>query len=346
MNYIGSKLSLIDFIKDSITSTLERRGDNRAAKELHVMDLFAGTCVVGASFKQAGYHVSGNDLQYYSYVMCRHKLETTFVPQARAQELLKRLRETPGEQGFIYSNYSKGGTQNAEHVRMYFSDENAAKCDGMRLALDDMRARGDISEDEFFFLLATILVSMDRVANTASVYGAFLKQLKRSAQKPLELVPAAILPGTREYHAYNEEGVALAARTQGDILYLDPPYNSRQYSSNYHMLETIARYDAPRLRGQTGLRADDSGQKSDFCSVARVGAALESLVRDANYRYIFLSYNNEGLLPLESIREVMSRYGDYDVSMRAYRRFKADKDENRNHRGATTTEYLHSLVKW
>ena len=345
MNYIGSKHTLIGFLTESIIETLREHGDTRSPASLNAMDLFAGTCAVGAALKRLGFNVDGNDLMYYSYVMCRHKLVTTRIPTQRSVELIRRLSAVRGEQGFIYSNYSEGGTKDAEHQRLYFSDDNAARCDGMRLALNRWRRAGDISEDEYFFLLASLIVSVDRVANTASVYGAFLKKLKKTALRPLELLPEPILPGQAAYRAFHSDGVALTEELRGDILYLDPPYNARQYCANYHVLETVARYDDPLLKGRTGLRANSAAQKSAFCSGKRVHGALEKLIANANYRYIFLSYNDEGILPLEEIRAVMSEHGRYSVRKNTYRRFAAGREGASTRGKQTTTEYLHILVK-
>ena len=133
-------------------------------------------------------------------------------------------------------------------------------------------------------------------------------------------------------------------RIGGDILYLDPPYNVRQYCTNYHVLETIARYDSPELKGKTGLR-DYSNQKSLFCSSRTVVEAFDDVLRHADFDYIFLSYNNEGLMPFDVIQHTMEKYGEYQRFEQEYRRFKADKDKNRNIKANTTTEYLHCLIR-
>ena len=130
----------------------------------------------------------------------------------------------------------------------------------------------------------------------------------------------------------------------GDVLYLDPPYNARQYCSNYHVLETIAKYDNPVLSGVTGLR-DTGEQKSEFCSKRTVEKVFEDLIMNAKFKYIFLSYNNEGLMSLETIKRIMEKYGDYSLYTKSYKRFKADKDENRNTGSNQTIEYLHCLKK-
>ena len=136
----------------------------------------------------------------------------------------------------------------------------------------------------------------------------------------------------------------LITKINGDILYLDPPYNARQYSANYHILETIAKYDNPALRGITGLR-DYEQQKSSFCSKRTAPAALDTLIKNADFGYIFLSYNNEGLMSADTIRDIMSAYGKYSVYTKEYKRFKADKDENRRIAGSEVVEYIHCLEK-
>ncbi|MFC2583753.1 MAG: DNA adenine methylase, partial [Lachnoanaerobaculum saburreum] len=129
-----------------------------------------------------------------------------------------------------------------------------------------------------------------------------------------------------------------------DVLYIDPPYNNRQYCSNYHVLETIAKYDTPKLRGVTGLR-DETYQKSKYCSKRTVIDIFEDLIKNADFKYIILSYNNEGLMDLKTIKDIMSKYGKYDFFTKEYRRFKADRDENRTIAADITTEYLHCLRK-
>jgi len=109
-------------------------------------------------------------------------------------------------------------------------------------------------------------------------------------------------------------------------------------------LETISRYDAPIVSGVTGLR-DYSQQKSRYCSKRTVAATFDDLIKLAKFKYIFLSYNNEGLMSLDTIKQIMSQYGSYAFYTKDYKRFKADKDENRHIMANSTTEYLHCLIK-
>jgi adenine-specific DNA-methyltransferase len=134
---------------------------------------------------------------------------------------------------------------------MYFSDENAQKCDMIREKIEERKEDKKITDDEYYFLLTSLLEAIDKVANTASVYGAFLKQLKKSAKKPMELVPVELFENDNEHDIFNEDINKLVANTKHEVVYLDPPYNHRQYSGNYHILETIAKYDNPTIKGKT-----------------------------------------------------------------------------------------------
>jgi adenine-specific DNA-methyltransferase len=331
MNYIGSKYSLVNFLHDTIDSVV---GSTVACGVF--ADLFAGTGVVGSAFKRKGYKIISNDIQNYSYVLNRHNIENT--PPIEPQKLAY-LNSLNGESGFIYNNYCAG----SKSGRNYFTDENGRKCDAIRNALNKMLNAKEISDDEYYYYLAGLINSIDKVANTASVYGAYLKHIKSSASKTFELELLPLIEGEKG-KVYNKDISELIRNINGDILYLDPPYNARQYCSNYHVLETIARYDNPEISGVTGLR-NDSELKSKFCSKRMVASSFDDLIFNAKFKYIFLSYNNEGLMNLETIREIMSKYGKYDLFTQEYRRFRADKEEARNHKANTTLEYLHVLVK-
>lgn len=332
MNYIGSKYSLLDFLETTIeTVTGYQVGDNYV-----FADLFAGTGIVGQTYKAKGCTVISNDIQYYSYVLNKHYIEN--IPELDTS-LLETLNNLPPAQGFIYKNYCEGSGSG----RNYFTNENGMKCDAIRIELERLHTSGQINDSLYFYYLASLVNSIDKYANTASVYGAFLKHIKKSAQKEFQLELLPVIPG-KVGKVYNEDINALAKKISGDVLYLDPPYNARQYCSNYHVLETIARYDNPVLNGVTGLR-DSSDQKSRFCSKRTVAEAFDELIQNAKFKYIFLSYNNEGLMSLDTIKEIMSRYGEYSFFTQEYRRFKADKEENRNIAADSTTEYLHCLIK-
>jgi adenine-specific DNA-methyltransferase len=228
---------------------------------------------------------------------------------------------------------------------MYFSDENGRRGDAIRTRIATWRRAGRISEREFHYLLAALIVAMDRVANTASVYAAHLKHLKKSARKPLRVEPVPVVRSPFRHRVHRRDALQLVGRVACNVLYMDPPYNHRQYHSNYHVLETIARYDRPRLKGVTGLRPD-LDLRSDFCLRRRALPALDRMVARSRARYVFLSYNSEGLMPSDGILETMGRYGRVDLMARDHGRFRADVDgAKRQYKADRVQEYLFCLEK-
>ncbi len=331
MNYIGSKHKLSSFLKDAIIDTVGSDLSN-----LVFCDLFAGTGSVGRTFKPIVKQVIANDVEFYSYVLNRNYIgnHQSFIYDKHLN-YLNNLKES---EGFIFHNYCENGDEG----RLYFSAENGKKIDAIRQQIEIWKNTSEITEDEYYFLLASLIESADKVANTASVYGAYLKKIKKSAQKEMILKPALFTLNSNKHEVFNTDSNTLIKKIKGDILYLDPPYNERQYGSNYHLLNTIAKYDLFEPQGKTGLR---TYYRSSYCKKNDVKNSFEELIKNANFKYIFLSYNNEGLMAEEEVQRMMSFYGKYSLKTTNYQRFKADKTESRNHKATSTVEYLHILKK-
>lgn len=335
MNYIGSKFKLKHFLLESISQEIKAWGVD--LQTCVFTDLFSGTATVGKIFKNRVKKIISNDKEFYSFVLAKNYIQNSKELQ-RADFLIQILNEkTPPCKGKIYQHYALGGGEN----RQYFSDFNAMKIDGIRKRLSLWKDENFIDEKEYFFLLPSLLKSADKVANTASVYGAFLKNLKKSAQKTLVLRPAIFEPSANENEVYNEDANTLIKKIQSDILYLDPPYNSREYGANYHILNTIALYDDFIPSGKTGLR---SYEKSPWCKKRLVYGELKNLIKNAKAKFIFLSYNDEGLLSLNDIKELFEKYGEYKLQQKEHQRFKADS--KRIQKQNKTIEYLHILKKY
>ena len=331
MNYIGSKYKLSKFIKSEIEKIVGEM------KDKVFCDLFAGTGAIGRTFKTESKKIIANDCEYYSYVLNQNYIGNH--EEIEWRESVDELENLEGVEGFIYKNYCLGSGSG----RQYFSDENGRKIDAIRQKIETWKEIGQINENQYFFLLTSLLENADAVANTASVYGAYLKHLKKSAQKTLTLKPAFFDLNDATHEVFNEDANSLIKRIEGDVLYLDPPYNARQYGSNYHLLNTIAKYDSFTPNGKTGLR---NYERSRYCQKNEVSDAFENLVKNANFKYIFLSYNNEGLMSAGEVKKIMKKYGEYGLETIKYQRFKADKTENRNHKASETVEYLHILEKF
>ena len=331
MNYIGSKNKLFPFISKTILDVV---GDDLSQKTF--CDLFAGTGIVGRNFKTQVKQVITNDVEYYSYVLNRNYIGNH--QPVSSEKYIEQLNLLEGIKGFVFQEYSQGGKAG----RNYFTSENGQLIDAARIQIRKWKEDLVINENQYYFLLASLLESADKIANTASVYGAYLKKIKSSAAKKLTIKPATFLETKNSHLVFQKDGNELIKNIKGDILYLDPPYNARQYGANYHLLNTIAKYDTFVPKGVTGLR---EYYKSDYCKKGEVLKSFTELLKNAQFKYIFLSYNNEGLMTSETVEETMKKFGKYSLATTKYQRFKADKTENRNHKADQTIEYLHILEK-
>lgn len=345
MNYIGSKIKLLPFIYKSIQEVIKN-------DECNVFcDIFAGTGTVGSHFKKEGYKIIANDLQYYSYVLNKqiigNHLEFEFeglkklIPNLENSEKIYKkfivchyLTNIKNKQGFIFNNYAP----NDKSERMYLTAKNAQKCDAIRTRIEYWKQRNLINENEYFFLIASLIKSVDSLANVLSVYGAYLKNFKKRALKELKLEPYELIINDKVHEIYNEDANLLIKNIETDILYIDPPYNERQYATNYHLLETIAKFDKPLIYGKTGLRPYQN-QKSKYCSKEFAKETFKELIKNAKAKYIFVSYNNEGIISKEDIKEILEEKGVYGYFEQKYSRYKSDS--KRNYKAKYTIEYLH-----
>jgi len=333
MNYIGSKFKLSSWINEVVKEVV---GSDLSTKVF--CDIFAGTGIVGRTFKDEVKQVISNDLEHYSYVLNKNYIENSVNIEDKENYIEELNSLTLIDNGFIYNNYCMGsGSQ-----RQYFNNENGKKIDTIRSKIEEWKRSNKINSNMYYFLLASLIESADKVANTASVYGAFLKHIKKAASKELVLKPAYFSEDNNTHIVFNKDSNELIKEISGDILYLDPPYNQRQYSANYHMLNTISQYDTFIPKGKTGLREYN---RSDYCKKKEVHKSFEELIKNAKFKYIFLSYNNEGLMSESDVRNIMEKYGQYSLEIKEYKRFKADKTANRNHKADKTYEYLHILIK-
>lgn len=247
----------------------------------------------------------------------------------------------PPREGFMTREFSPTGD------RMYFTPENAGRLDAARSALHEWRAAGVLDDDGYFLLLAGLIEGADRVANTAGVYAAYIKSWQPNALRPLavQVVEPVQGPDGSQAHCNDAERVA-AMLGDVDLLYVDPPYNSRQYVGYYHVPEILARgwFDAPpALTGRTGLLADHD-LRSDWCSPLRAGAAMRRLLAATGARHVLVSYNSEGLLPEATLCELLaarSVNGRVRTFRHRYKRYRADSDRpGRRYRGDSVEELL------
>lgn len=339
MRYIGSKLRLTNFIESTI-----KKYCGEELSEKVFCDLFAGTGVVGRTFSPMVKKVIANDLEKYSFIANYVQLKgyntevwKKFFDGINYTEQHSDVHPIIEIDKNLIEAYTEGGSKN----RLFFSQENGEKIQYARNRLSLWAHNYNFND--YFAVLYTIMEGADKVANTMSTYGMFASKLKENALKPIEFKEPKVAENAgKQNEVYMADANELIKQIKGDILYLDPPYNQRQYSSYYFVLNAIAENRAPETGTKSGVKNDECN-KSSYNKKKEVANSLEQLIKDADFEWIFLSYNNEGLLSFEEIREIFEKYGDYWVESTDYQRYKADN--NRNQAADSTIEYIHVLHK-
>ncbi len=338
LNYIGSKFQLLDWLEENIK---EKTGWE-SFKDKVIGDLFAGTGIVSYHFRKHRAITISNDAELYSSVI------THAFALSNYNETCKQLIETLQEEldegysrvGYITKNYSPY----EECERMFFTVENAMKIDYLIQRIDDLK--NQISINDHQFLLASLLLSADAVSNVPAVYGCYLKNFKAKATKTLKIEP--IHTNTKKCksksNVYNKD-VLSSFSDEFNMVYLDPPYNERQYSKNYFPLNMIAlspreqEEEAP-LKGKTGI--PESCFISPFCKRGKpVEEAFDKMFNQLKTEWIFLSYSSESIVSKDKMIEIMRKYGDVSVVERDYKRFKSFEYNEDNE----IQEYLFCLHK-
>ena len=332
--YLGNKTKLCDWLYSQIA---EISPGNPPTKKFY--DLFSGTGAVSERFKGC-YNIVSCDNLVSSYMTTNLKLLNRipeFTELGGVDSVLSTLNALDGYDGEIYKLYSESGPGQ----RLYFSSDNGRKIDAIRTLLFKWLTDHTINEAENTYLWGCFIYAIHAVANTTGVFGAHLKKL--SNKKILNLKRYDLVKTTNVHIARHMDNIELLAEIEpDDIVYLDPPYNSRQYGSNYHLLESIC-IDAPIIIKQVRGSESKSGLPvslpvSDMCSKRKVVASLKQYI-SCPAKKIYLSYNSEGLLTEDAIMEIMSPYGKVVLIKKEYKRYCSNKN---NH---IIYEYLFCLSK-
>jgi adenine-specific DNA-methyltransferase len=292
-------------------------------------DMFAGTGIVSYHFRKNLAKVISNDAELYSSIITHAFTRSIYTETCKniIDEFQKDIQDNKHSTtaGFITTHYSPHGSSE----RKFFTIENAKRIDYIRKKLELIK--NTISLDEYKFILASILLSADAVSNVPAVYGCFLKNFKSKAIKNLIFTPIHnnTLPAVDGSNTYNSDvlNIEFIGSFESDLVYLDPPYNERQYSKNYFPLNIIAKTpeillsELP-LKGKTGIPTDCF--ISPFCKKGDVVEnAFDLLFRELKTKWVFLSYNSESIVSKEKMLDIMKKYGTASVIEREYKRFKS-----------------------
>lgn len=319
MRYYGCKTKLLDYIEDVVTTLPVKEG-------AIFFDLFSGTTAVGQHFKRLGrYTIYSNDFLEFAYSLARTNIETNSIPKFKKLDLkvdvIEYLNNLKGKVGFITKNYAPYG----ENKRQYLSVENAKKVDAIREQIEKWKEAKTISETEYYYLLTSLINAVSLVANVTGTYAAFLKSWDRRALKTMRLEHGEVMDNKKENKAFRADANDLVGMHKVDILYLDPPYNARQFASNYFFLELIAEgwfKKIPEIYGSAGMRPYQD-QKSDYSISRKAADALSDLIAKAKAKYVLLSYNDEGIIPIPVLKKILGTRGEVKEYTKEHKRYRA-----------------------
>lgn len=316
--YLGNKYKLLPFITKVV--------DKECSDIQSIADIFAGTGAVSSAFTDK--IIITNDLMYSNYI-CNYAWfgsetynQHTIIDYVVHYNSLSKLKDN-----YMTDNFAD----------TYFSRDDCAKIGYIREDIEKNYKKKNINDRERAILITSLLYAMDKIAKTCGHYDAYRKGAE--FDKPLELlVPLAEMHNNPNNRCYNEDANNLVGSINADLVYIDPPYNSRQYCDAYHLLENVARWEKPEVFG-VARKMDRTKLKSKYCTKS-AAEAFEDLVGNITSKYILLSYNNmaekgndrsNAKISDEDILRILENKGTVRVFSESYKPFttgKSDISEN------------------
>ncbi|MBK8463838.1 MAG: DNA adenine methylase [Nigerium sp.] len=299
IKYLGSKRTLVPVLGEIAVAVGARTA----------VDLFTGTTRVAQEFKGRGIVVTAADLATYSLVLsdCYVATDARAVDEAELDDALRRLNGLPGRPGYVTRTF-------CEQAR-YFQPHNGARIDAIR---DELEA-GYRGAPLFPILLTSLMLAADRVDSTTGLQMAYLKRWAPRSFGELELRRPRLLPG--EGFTVGGDAMTVVDDLDAvDLMYLDPPYNQHRYFTNYHVWETLVRWDAPAHYGVACKRVDsrDDATKSVFNRKREMPHALADLIARARADVVVVSYNDESWITAERMTASLREAGHEDVRILAF----------------------------
>lgn len=318
--YLGSKYKLLGFINDVVNNNCENIES--------VADVFGGTGAVAKNFYEQRKSIIVNDILESNYLSYQTWFGDGDFDVDKIANIIDSFNELEVEcDNYVSENF--GGT--------YFSISNARKIGYIREEINKMK--NSISEREYSALITSLLYAMDKVANTCGHYDAYRRKL--DSYEPLKLlIPNVSQNNNRNNRIYKADANELVRDIYADLVYIDTPYNSRQYGDAYHLLENIAKWEKPKVEGVAKKMIDRANIKSKYCT-SKAPEAFEDLIDNINSRYILVSYNNmaqkgvgrsNAKISNEEIINILQNKGIVEVFSTDYKVFTAGKTNVDEHK--------------
>ena len=314
--YLGNKFKLLDSIKDLVK---KKCGDYSS-----FIDLFSGTGVVANSFNSDKVKIITNDLLYSNYVIAKSFFETTKSPVG----ILKKIESLNS------INTDKANYFSKNFGNKYFTRDNAIKIGAIREKIEKISTNAN----EKFILITSLIYAADRIANTVGHYDAYRENLDTRGKLELQ-VPNIDCSKNKDNKVYCMDSNILANEIKGDVVYIDPPYNSRQYSDTYHLLDNLALWKKPEVFGKA-KKMDRSHIKSKYCSKDAV-LEFQDLITKLNTKHIIVSYNNtentkhgrsNAKISFNQIKNILMKKGKTEINQIDFKAFTTGKSKTDNHK--------------
>lgn len=292
IKYIGSKRALLPWIVDVIEGI--RQLENVAT----VVDLFSGSARVAHALKARGFHVTANDMNTYAFVLAQALVEADANQYDRnaVVRILEELSQVEPIAGWFTQAY-------CENAR-YFQAKNGARIESIRETIEQRYHSDPLLKA---ILLTSLILAADKVDSTTGLQMAYLKDWAPRSYNDLRLEHPPLLPGMGA--AIQGDALEVAARLEADLFYLDPPYNQHSYLGNYHVWETLVRWDKPQTYGVAHKRTDVKERKSPFNSKREAKNAMSTVLSRIKARHVVVSFNNEGFFSAAEIEAMLKDWG-------------------------------------
>lgn len=319
--YTGSKYKLMPWIKELILANCEQHES--------LFDVFGGTGVVTSELLDITKINYINDFLYSNEIFYKAFFLQEDFDSSKLNEyeiIFNQLNAEELQENYVSTNYGN----------KYFRYNDAKIIGYIRQYIEEELLANKINEKEYFILLASLLYSFDRCANTVGHYEAYIKGKEIRNVFSFELVEP--IQTKNIINIYREDSNLLAKKIEADIAFIDPPYNSRQYSRFYHVLETIVKWEKPTLHGVAMKPPEEN--MSNYCRNSAPQVFAE-LIEDLRVKYIVVTYNNtydskstssRNKITLEEIKEILERKGKTRIFEKDYHRFNAGKTDASNHK--------------
>jgi len=356
ITYMGNKRKLLDHISNVIDIIKKELKGN---DNLVIADAFSGSGIVARLLKLKSKTLYVNDISGYSFT-----LNQCFLSNPTKEDLdnIKTLIDKANK--FAYSKGDKGvpkwirchWSPNGEITkddRVYFTEKNGLLIDKYMYFIKTH----SYPKKYECFLLAQLLVKCSIHNNTNGQFSAFYKDengigkyggkkeidLKRIT-KDIKLDIPVLMPNTCNAIVSRLDVLDwLDTLPPLDIIYLDPPYNKHPYSVYYFILDIINDWDINQEIPKTNRGQPKDWKRSDYNSVINAEKSFTKLIEKVKTKYIVLSYNNKGIIPITNLEKILEKRGTvyrYPVEHKTYNKLKGIANYKRTNDYEDVKEYI------